>query len=522
MTDHEIFREITTRVCGTLNLSNALRNVFDFLCDIIPLDEIRVNILDPKIHAVKTILIVDREKESDLLAKPLVLPLPKEVESELAGNALEDVRIAQRIEDDRATEAVRSEYFKQIPQSSLLIVRLVLDGKRLGALLLRAEGEKRYDDRHKHLLSKLIEPFAIAVNNAFAHHRIEHLKNALAEENRFLRSELKVEGGEIIGASFGLSYVMDLVHRVAPLESSVVLLGETGVGKEVIANAIHNNSPRRSGPFIKVNCGAIPESLIDSELFGHEKGAFTGAITRKKGRFELADGGTLFLDEIGELSFGAQVRLLRVLQTNKLERVGGSAPIETDVRIIAATHRDLEKLVHRGDFRQDLWYRINIFPITIPPLRERKADIPALVNHFIEKKSLEMGIQSVPQLAEGAMDVLRNYSWPGNVRELENTVERALILCRGGQLTFDWIYNPVWNTENGDTPNGLRSKRAEKDKKPPQKLDTVMGNHIRYTLEYTKGKVGGHDGAAALLGINPSTLRHRMRKLDIQHGRNKK
>lgn len=299
---------------------------------------------------------------------------------------------------------------------------------------------------------------------------------------------------------------MELVQRVAPLNSPVMLLGETGVGKEVIANAIHLSSDRHKGPFVKLNCGAIPEQLIDSELFGHEKGAFTGAIAQRKGRFERADGGTLFLDEIGDLPLEAQVRLLRVLQTKQFERVGGTATLSSDARIIAATHRDMEQLVREGKFREDLWYRIGVFPISIPPLRERRADIPALVNHFLKKKSLEMGIHHPPAIAPGAMQRLREYRWPGNVRELENVVERELILNRTGTLAFEGI-------ESGG------SVEASPLSAKPVPLDRAVETHIRRALEYTHGKVGGPDGAAELLKVNPSTLRHRMRRLGIEFGR---
>jgi transcriptional regulator with GAF, ATPase, and Fis domain len=289
-----------------------------------------------------------------------------------------------------------------------------------------------------------------------------------------------------------------------------LLLGETGVGKDVIANAIHYSSPRKDGPFIKVNCGAIPETLLDSELFGHEKGAFTGALSQRRGRFERANGGTLFLDEIGELPPQAQVRMLRVLQYKEIERVGGTNPISVDIRLIAATNRDLEEMVKAKQFREDLWFRLNVFPIRIPPLRERKEDIVALVHHFIRRKSRELKLPAPPPLAPGIIDRLMAYHWPGNVRELENVIERALILSKGTPLIFDDLIGekrdqssviPVWTQD------------------APPKLDEVMSQHIRRVLEMTKGKVHGKGGAAEVLGINPSTLRNRMNQLGIPYGR---
>jgi transcriptional regulator with GAF, ATPase, and Fis domain len=301
-----------------------------------------------------------------------------------------------------------------------------------------------------------------------------------------------------------------MVRQVAPLDSPVLLLGETGVGKEVIANAIHYSSGRSEGPFIKVNCGAIPETLLDSELFGHEKGAFTGAVSQRRGRFERASGGTIFLDEIGELRAEAQVKLLRVLQNKEIERVGGTHPLPVDIRIIAATHRDLKKMVAEGQFREDLWYRLNVFPLMIPPLRERKIDIPTLVSHFVNVKSREMGLHPVPTLAPGAIDILTSYEWPGNVRELENMVERALIMAGRGPLSFIELQGIGRTEQREEFPLSPRSFPS---------IDEVMAGHIRRALQIASGRVEGEKGAAKLLGLKPSTLRNRMNKLGISYGR---
>jgi transcriptional regulator with GAF, ATPase, and Fis domain len=302
---------------------------------------------------------------------------------------------------------------------------------------------------------------------------------------------------------------MQKVQQVATLDSPVLLLGETGVGKDVIANAIHYSSSRSNGPFVNVNCGAIPDTLIDSELFGHEKGAFTGALAQKRGRFERADKGTIFLDEIGELPLQAQVRLLKVLQSREIERVGGVKTISLDIRIIAATNRNLEQMIDDHQFREDLWFRLNVFPIYIPPLRERTSDIPALVQHFINLKSRELKLPSIPTLSPGAIDPLMIYHWPGNVRELENVIERSLILNPKGPLTFEHL-----NAGQPKKAFGVRKMGEETDT-----LDDIISHHIRLVLSKTKGKVNGPDGAAAYLGINPSTLRNRMKKLGIDYGR---
>jgi transcriptional regulator with GAF, ATPase, and Fis domain len=337
------------------------------------------------------------------------------------------------------------------------------------------------------------------------------LKDLLADDNRYLHRELRrLSGDEIIGADFGLKTVMEMVRQVASLASPVLLLGETGVGKDVIANAIHYSSPRREGPLVKVNCGAIPETLLDSELFGHEKGAFTGALSQRRGRFERADHGTIFLDEIGELPPQAQVRMLRVLQYKEIERVGGTSPIPVDIRLIAATNRNLEEMVKVKQFREDLWFRLNVFPIHIPPLRERKEDIPALVRHFGDRKSRELRLPAPPPLARGVIDRLMAYPWPGNVRELENVMERALILGKGEPLTFDDLTGGRLD-DKSKIPSGLQDEILE--------LDEVVSRHIRRVLERVNGKVHGKGGAAEVLGINPSTLRNRMNQLGIPYGR---
>src|SRR5512139_791391 len=345
------------------------------------------------------------------------------------------------------------------------------------------------------------------------HQEVIRLKDMLADDNRYLFDELRsVSGDEIIGSDFGLKAVMEMVQQVARLDSPVLLLGETGTGKEVFANAIHYSSPRKDGPFIKVNCGAIPETLLDSELFGHEKGAFTGAISQKRGRFERADRGTIFLDEIGELPPQAQVRLLHVLQKKEIERVGGTRPIPVDIRIISATHRNLGEMIASGRFREDLWFRLNVFPITIPPLRQRREDIPALVHHFIDRKSMELKLAERPVLAPGAIDGLIAYDWPGNVRELENMIERALIQHRGGVLSFVTLLPPAVSRGREVVEETGRNRAL-------LSLDEINARHIRQALKMAGGKVNGPGGAAQILGLHPNTLRKRMNKLGILFGR---
>ena len=439
----------------------------------------------------------------------MVSPLSRKSRAELEGDLLSRVRIVNRPERDRVTREMIKVLGKE--DSSFLIMRLEIEDKRLGTIALRCDGKDRYTDEHAQLLDLLNEPFAIALLNFLRHEEVLKLKEILSDDNIFLHKELRSVSGEfIIGQDFGLRSVMEMVRQVAPLDSPVLLLGETGVGKELIANSIHYSSKRKEGPFIKVNCGAIPETLIDSELFGHEKGAFTGAVSQRRGRFERASRGSVFLDEIGELKMEAQVKLLRVLQNKEIERVGGANPIPVDVRIIAATHRDLEGMVGAGGFREDLWYRLNVFPVVIPPLRARKMDIPALVNYFADIKSKEMGLPAAPALAPGAIDILMDYHWPGNVRELENTIERALILSRGRPLTFNNIKRPEHAFQSEISPEGFQKISS---------LDEAMAEHVEKALRIAGGKVEGNRGAAQLLHVKPSTLRNRMKKLGISYGR---
>ncbi|MBC8479499.1 MAG: sigma 54-interacting transcriptional regulator, partial [FCB group bacterium] len=401
--------------------------------------------------------------------------------------------------------------YHAIEDASLLMLILRTQGDTLGHLILVADGKKTFNSDQAGLLELLKDPFTIALANTLQHREVLKLKDLLADDNRFLHRELlHSSGDEVIGANFGLKDVMKMVNQVATHDSPVLLLGETGTGKDVIANVVHYSSSRNEGPFITVNCGAIPDSLIDSELFGHEKGAFTGALSQKRGRFERAHKGTIFLDEIGELPPAAQVRLLRVLQNQEIERVGGTAAINVDIRVIAATHRNLEEMVKNGDFRKDLWFRLNVIPIRIPPLRDRKGDIPALVHYLLEKKNKELKLQTSPNLSQGAIDDLVAYDWPGNVRELENVLERALILATDGRLSFENL-NPL---QQGSPP-GPSASTGE----IPLKLDDMIAYHIKNVLGSSSGKIHGPGGAAELLGINASTLRGKMNKLGIPYGR---
>lgn len=333
---------------------------------------------------------------------------------------------------------------------------------------------------------------------------IETLKNRLQAENVYLQEEIKVAHNfeEIISAGDNLKSVFRKVEQVAGTDATVLILGETGTGKELVARAIHNISPRKERPIVKVNCAALPANLIESELFGHERGAFTGAIARRIGRFELAHKGTIFLDEIGDFPLELQAKLLRVLQEGEFERLGGTSTIEVDARVITATNRDLQNAVATGGFREDLYYRLNVFPIEIPPLRQRKEDIPLLVKHFVEKYSSKIG-RSIERIPRKVLADLQAYGWPGNVREVENVIERAVILSSGGDLNLgDWLPKTDVPVEAADVLT----------------LDDLERRHIVTVLDLTAWRVSGDRGAARILGLKPTTLEARMKKLGIQRG----
>lgn len=331
---------------------------------------------------------------------------------------------------------------------------------------------------------------------------LEKLKNQLEDEVFYLQDEIRMtlDFDEIIGNCKAVKQMLELVQQVAPMETAVLILGETGTGKELIARAIHQNSQRKDRPLVKVNCAALPSNLIESELFGHEKGAFTGATSRKSGRFELANHGTIFLDEVGDMPLDLQAKLLRILQEGEFERLGGTSTIKIDVRVLAATNRDLDKLRAEGKFRDDLFFRLNVFPITSPSLREREGDLPVLARHFIDKYNLKAG-KNIQKIAQKDIETLENYAWPGNIRELENIIERAVILSNKDKLLLgDWFAQSIRSTENNTS----------------QSMDEMQKKYIVKVLKQTKGRIRGSSGAAKILDMKPTTLESRMKKLSIK------
>jgi transcriptional regulator with GAF, ATPase, and Fis domain len=389
--------------------------------------------------------------------------------------------------------------------------RIYRGTKKTELILLAIEDvtEREYYKRHlEELVEQKTSEIRLAREEAekgrqtaeTALYEIEKLREQLEAERAYLQEEIKLEYNHenIIGQSDGINYILYKVEQIAPSDTIVLVLGETGTGKELVARAIHELSLRKGRALMKVNCATLPSNLIESELFGHEKGAFTGAHAKHLGRFEVADGATLFLDEIGELPMELQAKLLRVIQDGEFERLGSSRTIKIDVRIIAATNRNLEEEVQKGRFREDLWYRLNVFPITMPPLRDRSDDIPLLVDFFVKKITKRMG-KSIEIIPTRVMNALKDYQWPGNVRELENVLERAVINSSGPKLRLVDDLKP----SKRDLPA------------PRETLETVERNHILRILHQTQWKVSGKGGAAEILGLNRSTLRARMRKLDI-------
>lgn len=387
--------------------------------------------------------------------------------------------------------------------------------QELGVVLLEGENEDSRSQRTDQL-KRLAEPFAAALENSERIRELTRLREALEADRLALLSRLQREdiSEAVVGAESGLAEVMHRVRQVAGTDAPVLINGETGSGKEVIARALHDGSARSEGPMLKVNCGAIPPGLVDSELFGHERGSFTGARARHRGWFERADGGTLFLDEVAELSPAAQVRLLRVLQDGTLVRVGGHEPIQVDVRIVAATHRQLDEMVLSGTMREDLFYRISVFPILLPPLRERRDDIPDLAAHFAWRAGKRLMGRPLSPSPENIRRLL-DYDWPGNVRELAAVIERAAILGDGRRLEIDAALGGFGGVPARSQWTPTRPRTEPGAGSPILPLDDAIVGHLEQALRSTGGRIEGPMGAAALLGVNPHTLRSRMRRLGL-------
>ncbi len=502
--------KVWREVCRHLKISESLERLAPLMARRMPLEFVLVRQLDGKRSLVETV--------ADWTRRP-VQPVPP---SRSDCSPEEMKRLLSWCQEKRVLHERAEVANERLPglvpiglRGDILAGPLPTPDEPRGLLVINARPVETFQAAHENLLRVLLEPFTIALENDRRLRELNLLREAVEADNRSLLSKLGRHDitESIVGAETGLRAVMEQIELVAPSDAPVLLLGETGTGKEVVARAIHQRSRRAAGPFLRVNCGAIPPELVDSELFGHERGSFTGAVGERKGWFERADGGTLFLDECGELPPAAQVRLLRILQDGSFERVGGERSLHVDVRIVAATHRDLQTLVSEGVFRQDLWYRIAVFPIQLPPLRARQGDIPLLAAHFALGAAKRLGTAPLLPTAED-IRLLVSYPWPGNVRELAAVIERAAILGGGRGLQVAQALGTV----PAPSPQPIDAPSVEDGGQQDDclTLDAAMVQHMEAALRRTRGRIEGKGGAAELLGVNPHTLRARMRKLGVR------
>jgi formate hydrogenlyase transcriptional activator len=406
--------------------------------------------------------------------------------------------------------------FRKLGMKEGCSLPLISGGRTLGSLDLGRTREVAFTEEEVEFLTRIANQVAIAVDNAIAYGQIADLKNELAQEKLYLESEIRSEMNfaDIVGNSPSLKEVLGQVELVAPSDTTVLLLGETGTGKELMARAIHERSARRAHAFVKLNCAAIPTGLLESEMFGHEKGAFTGAVAQRIGRFELAHGGTIFLDEIGEIPLELQPKLLRVLQEREFERLGSSRTLRTDARLIAATNSDLQGMVDEKKFRADLYYRLNVFPVFIPPLRERQEDIPLLVSHFTQLFAHRVN-KKITTIPTDTMNALVGYSWPGNIRELQNVIERAVLVSNGPSLRVPLSDLKSRGAVSHTAASPIPNSNSKESSPIRDVLEEVERKQILAALEQSRGIVAGANGAAARLGLKRSTLQLRMKKLGI-------
>ena len=506
-----VLLEVWREACRHIELSESLDRSAAILRRRLPLDAIWIRRID----------VAAGELETAAMARSGGAESPAPGRVELAQRDLE--RLLAWCRRGEVAHLPAARMHDRLPgllapgqEGDVLAGPLASEDGPLGIVALLARPPRAFRQEHAELLAALLEPFAVALENDRRLREMKTLREAAEADRLSLLARLgrKELAETIVGIEGGLRPVMDRVERVARLDVPVLILGETGSGKEVVARAIHTRSRRASAPFHRVNCGAIPAGLIDSELFGHERGSFTGAVTDRKGWFERADGGTLFLDEIGELPLEAQVRLLRVIQDGTLERVGGQRPIPVDVRIVAATHRDLHAMISEQRFREDLWYRIAVFPIHLAPVRDRVEDIPALATHFALRAATRFGTPPLVPTPDD-LDLLVRYPWPGNVREVAAVMERAVILSDGHRLEVARALGPLPPPAATASPAVANAPIALAAAEPALRLDAAMAGHIEAALARTHGRIEGEHGAALLLGINPHTLRARMRKLGV-------
>jgi formate hydrogenlyase transcriptional activator len=503
---HELLRErdqlsvlfeITNALVSKLSWDELLPSISRVLARVLPHEGAAITVLDRdsgklRLHA----LHVPENVWFDVDLEPRS---PDELPS---GQALESGQPVLTTAKDfhRYDERIRQQLVARGVQVICSIPLVTANGP-IGTLELGRTSRPDFAPDELEFAVQAARPIAIALENSLAFRELQEIRQRLALEKLYLEDEIRLDQnpGNMVGQSLAFQALLERIRIVAPTDATVLIEGETGTGKELVARAIHEASARRDRAFVKVNCAAIPATLLESELFGHEKGAFTGALTQKIGRFEVADGGTLFLDEVGEIPLDLQPKLLRAIQEQEFERLGSNRTIRVNVRLIAATNRDLKAMMEEGKFRSDLYYRLNVFPIHVPPLRERKEDIPLLVSYFTQKYAQRIGRQ-IDSIPSSAMQALMRYDWPGNIRELQNVIERSVILSRGRVLQ---LAMPEGAPTTARTSRAPAAEAAERER-------------ILRALRQTNGVVGGPRGAAALLGMKRTTLQSRMKKLGIR------
>jgi formate hydrogenlyase transcriptional activator len=499
--------DLTNRVVSTLDLHALLREVVASLRRVMQCEGVGVTLPDPETGKLRLYALDFPTSRGFLHEGQLTTDISTSVTMVFESRQAVNMNREQIATD--GTVALEG-------ASSLCRVPLVSHDRVLGVLSLGSVREQAFSEDDVAFLGQVASQIAIAVENATAYREIAELKDKLVQEKVYLEDEIRSELNfeEIVGSSQSLRHVLGQIETVAPTDSTVLIYGETGTGKELVARAVHNLSPRKANAFVKLNCAAIPTGLLESELFGHEKGAFTGAISQRVGRFELANHGTVFLDEIGEVPLELQPKLLRVLQEREFERLGSTRTLKTDARLIAATNRDLEEMVEAQTFRSDLFYRLNVFPVRVPSLRERPEDIPLLVRHFVRQfsRKTQRRIETIPS---ETMDALVEYHWPGNVRELQNVIERAVIVSQGSVLRV-----PIADLKPRPAQKARpRRQAAASGQSLRETLDETERQRILNALERANWVVAGPNGAAAQLKMKRSTLQFRMRKLDINVAR---
>ena len=507
--------EVNNAIVTHLNRGDLMHSITEILHRFLPFDGAVITFYIPESDVFRSFAL-ETMISTDYLRAGMEIPRKESMVTEIfenqRGRIRRDLEKEQRFANDHR--------LLELGLVSDCIVPLIVGGKSIGTIGIASKQESQYSEADMELLQEVANQVALAVANMVSYEEIERLKARLEKENVYLQEEIRTDHNfeEITGNSAALLALLHKVEQVAPTDSTVLIQGETGTGKELIARAIHDRSGRKSRPLVKVNCSAISAGLVESELFGHVKGAFTGALERHVGRFELADGGTIFLDEIGELPLATQVKLLRVLQEREFEPVGSNKPVRVDVRVIAATNRNLQESIQAGTFRSDLFYRLNVFPIAVPALRERRSDIPQLAMFFLARFAKKFGknIRSIPR---ATLDRLTNYSWPGNVRELQNVIERAAILSHSSVLELepDLIPELLPADSSSTRDNSSEAGEAPIAAAPaPTTLEDMERAHIIAALNQTSGVVEGPRGAAKILGLHPNTLRHRIRKLGLK------